>query len=126
MAVAKLAPTGQLKSYAELVTVVPQPLPEMEVAFRPPKMIDGELYFMFSTEEIECTALPFRYSLVLKFLQQRPSLDAISLYSSKMGLSSTPVVSAMQRVRNVFIRMSNEGDFNKALSRESCETVRVS
>lgn len=33
---------GQIQSFAELIYVVPQPLPEIEVPFRPPKIIDGE------------------------------------------------------------------------------------
>ncbi|KAF5446731.1 hypothetical protein F2P56_032334 [Juglans regia] len=122
MAAVEPATVGQPRSYADLVYAAPQPLPEMEVALRPPKVVDGEICFMFSVEEIERTALPFRYSLVLKFLRQRPSLDAIRAFiRQRWGLSSSPVVSAMLRARNVFIRLSNEGDFNKALSRESCE-----
>ncbi|XP_035551036.1 uncharacterized protein LOC109000303 [Juglans regia] len=48
-----------------------------------------------TAKEIEATARPFRFSIVLKFLRQRPSLGSI--------------------------RMSKEEDFNKALSRESYE-----
>ncbi|XP_042964017.1 uncharacterized protein LOC122298309 [Carya illinoinensis] len=110
------------RSFADLVSAVPQPLSEMEVSFRQPKTIDGELVFTFSVDEIEKLAQPFRYSIVLKFLKQRPSLDAVrSFIRNRWGLSSMPVVSAMQRPRHVFVRMANEMDFNKALSRESCE-----
>ncbi|XP_042942631.1 uncharacterized protein LOC122276793 [Carya illinoinensis] len=114
--------TGPYRSFADMVSVVPQPLPEMEVAFRPPKIVDGEIIFHSSAEEIERTASPFRYSMVIKFLHPRPSLDDIRVFiRSRWGLSSMPVVSSMQQPRHVFIRMSNEDDFNKALSRDSCD-----
>lgn len=94
-------------------------MPEIAVPFRQPKIIDGEVCFMFSIEEVERTAEPFRFSMVLKFSRQRPSLDAVRAFiCSRWGL---PVVSAMKRPRHVFVRMSSEGDFNKALSRESCD-----
>ncbi|XP_042979889.1 uncharacterized protein LOC122310071 [Carya illinoinensis] len=64
--------------------------------------------------------------MVVKFLRQRPSLDSIRAFiRSRWGLSSLPVVSAMQRPRNIFIRMSNELDFLKALSRKSCDIEGV-
>ncbi|XP_042958231.1 uncharacterized protein LOC122293850 [Carya illinoinensis] len=110
------------RSFADLISAVPQPLPEMEVPFHQPKTIDGELVFTFSVEEIEKLAQPFLFSIVLKFLRQRPSLDAVRAFiRNRWGLSSMPIVSAMQRPRHVFVRMANEMDFNKALSRESCE-----
>lgn len=68
---------GNHKTFADLVSTVPQPLPEMEVVFRPPKIVDGEIVFHFSAEEIDRTAMPFRYSMVIKFLCKRPSLDDI-------------------------------------------------
>ncbi|XP_042974579.1 uncharacterized protein LOC122306211 [Carya illinoinensis] len=115
-------PAGPHRSFADLVSAVPQPLPEMEVAFRPPKIVDGEIIFHFSAEEIERTATPFQYSMVIKFLRPRPSLDDIRVFiRSRWGLSSMPVVSSMQQPRHVFVRMSNEEDFNKALSRDSCD-----
>ncbi|KAG2411217.1 hypothetical protein I3760_Q020500 [Carya illinoinensis] len=67
-----------IRSFADLVSTVPQPLPVMEVPFRQPKIIDGELVFTFSAKEIDKLAQPFRFSIVLKFLRQRPSLDAVS------------------------------------------------
>ncbi|KAF5474794.1 hypothetical protein F2P56_006658 [Juglans regia] len=104
------------------ISAAPQPLPEVEVVLRPLKIIEWEICFIFSAEETEATARPFRFSIILKFLRQRPSLDSIrSFIRSRWGLSCCPVVSAMQNPRNVFIRMLKEDDFNKALSRESCE-----
>ncbi|XP_035541522.1 uncharacterized protein LOC118344586 [Juglans regia] len=127
MAASGLPPmAAPARSFADLISATPQPLPEMEVSFRQPKIIDGELVFSFSTEEIAKLAQPFRYSIVLKFIRQRPSLDAVrSFIRTRWGLSSMPMVSAMQRPRNVFVRMANEMDFNKALSRESCEVNGV-
>ncbi|XP_042964662.1 uncharacterized protein LOC122298886 [Carya illinoinensis] len=113
---------GPSRSFAELVSSVPQPLPEVVVPFRQPKYIDGEPFFSFSAEEVAKTAEPFRFSMVVKFLRQRPSLDSIHAFiRNRWGLSSLPVVSAMQRPRNIFIRMSSESDLHKALSRESCD-----
>ncbi|XP_042962358.1 uncharacterized protein LOC122296621 [Carya illinoinensis] len=117
---------GLPRSFADLVSIVPQPLPEVTVPFRQPKYVDGEVFFSFSSEELVKTAEPFRFSMVVKFLRQRPSLDSIRAFiRSHWGLSSLPVVSAMQRPRNIFIRMSNELDFLKALSRESCDIEGV-
>ncbi|XP_035549697.1 uncharacterized protein LOC118349401 [Juglans regia] len=109
-------------SFADLVSAVPQPIPEMVLAPRIPKVLDGEVYFQFTKEEIARSAEPFRYSVVLKFLKNRPSLDTVRAFiHNRWGLTATPVVSAMRRPRNVFVRMSNDVDFTKALSREVCE-----
>lgn len=113
---------GHPQSFSDLAVAVPQLLPEMEVPFCYPKTIHGKIYFSFTVEELEKTAEPFRYSLVLKFLWQRPSLDAIRAFiRCCWRLSNLPIVSAMQRPRHVFVRLSNESDFNKSLSHESCD-----
>lgn len=68
------------------------------------------------------SAAPFRYSLVLKFLRQRPTLDAIRLFiRNRWGLVGTMVVSSMSKNRNVFVRLTSEDDSNKAFSRETSE-----
>ncbi|XP_042978785.1 uncharacterized protein LOC122309374 [Carya illinoinensis] len=109
-------------SFADLVAAVPQPIPEMVLAPRIPKLVDGEVFFQFTKEEIARSTKLCRFSVVLKFLKQRPSLDAVrSFIHSRWGLSSTPVVSFMWCPRNVFVRMMSEADFTKALSREVCE-----
>ncbi|KAF5462891.1 hypothetical protein F2P56_018859 [Juglans regia] len=109
-------------SFANLVAAVPQPIPEMVLPSRPPKMVDSEVYFQFTKEEIERSAEPFHYSVVLKFLKQRPSLDVVRAFiHNRWGLSAIPVVSSMRHPRNVFVRMANEADFTKALSRDVCE-----
>ncbi|XP_041017040.1 uncharacterized protein LOC121259500 [Juglans microcarpa x Juglans regia] len=118
---------GPPRSYTDLFSTAPQPLPEVVVPFRQPKYMEGEeVFFSFSSEEILKTSEPFRFSMVVKFLRQRPSLDCICAFiRSRWGLSSMPVVSAMQRPRNIFIRMTNETDLHKALSRESCNIEGV-
>ncbi|GLT53316.1 hypothetical protein SLA2020_265970 [Shorea laevis] len=110
------------RSFAEMVSATPQPIPEVRVPFRNPKVVDGEICVQFSTEEIERSAAPFRYAMVMKFLKQRPSLDQIrGFINGRWGLVSPPVVSAMRKPRNVFVRFSLEADFIKAMSRESSE-----
>ncbi|KAF5468915.1 hypothetical protein F2P56_013023 [Juglans regia] len=109
-------------SFADLVAAIPQPIPEMTHAPRPLKMVEGEVYFQFTKEEITRSAEPFRYSVVLKFLKNRPSLDAVRAFiHSRWGLTAIPVVSSMRRPRNVFVCMANEVDFTQALSQEVCE-----
>ncbi|KAG2665071.1 hypothetical protein I3760_16G112800 [Carya illinoinensis] len=114
------------RSFAELVSAAPQPFPDVQLPPRVHKTIDGEVYFLFSKEEMLKSAEPFRFSLVLKFLRQRPLLDAIRLFiKSRWGLSGMAVVSAMRRPRNVFVRLTTEEDFNKAFSREACDVNGV-
>jgi hypothetical protein len=92
------------------------------VPFRNPKVVDGEICVQFTKEEIERSAAPFRFAMVMKFLKQRPSLDQIRVFiNGRWGLASQPVVSAMRKPRNVFVRFSLEADFIKAMSRESSE-----
>ncbi|KAF5462710.1 hypothetical protein F2P56_018696 [Juglans regia] len=107
--------------FVDLVSMVPQPLPELSVSQGAPKTKDGELLFQFSKEEIFHSIEPFRFSIVLKFLQNCPSLDAIrTLIRNRWNLEGTPVVSTMRRPRNVFIGMASEEDCMKALSQEAC------
>ncbi|KAG2679826.1 hypothetical protein I3760_11G069500 [Carya illinoinensis] len=110
------------KSFVELVSATPQPIPDVQLPPRVHKTMDGEVYFLFSKEEMLKSAEPFRFSLVLKFLRQRPSLDAIRIFiKNRWGLSGMAVVSIMRRPRNVFVRLTSEDDFNKAFSREACD-----
>lgn len=109
-------------SFADPVASVPQPILEIVMPHRFSKVLDGKVYFQFSREGITKSAEPFRYSVVLKFLKQWPSLDAVGSFIHKSwGLSSTLVISSIRRPRNVFTRMMNEADFTKALSRDVCE-----
>lgn len=70
-------PTAAVRggTFADMVQDSPQPIPEVVVPFRAPKLVYGDLCVVFSKEEIENSIAPFRFSLVLKFLRQHPSLD---------------------------------------------------
>ncbi|XP_042983245.1 uncharacterized protein LOC122312650 [Carya illinoinensis] len=119
-------PAGKARTFADLVSAVPQPLPEVHLPMRPPKIIDGQVCFMFSKEEMAASAAPFRFSLVLKFLRQRPSLDAIRMFiRNRWGLGGNAVVSSMGKNKHVFVRLTSEEDFNKAFSRETSEVNGV-
>ncbi|KAF5442561.1 hypothetical protein F2P56_035205 [Juglans regia] len=109
------------RSFADMVANAPQPIPVVEIPLRPLKVLDGEI-FSFSKDEITKSAEPFIFSLVLKFLRNRPSLDDIrSCIRRRWGLVDQPVVSSMAASRSMFVRFANEGDFKMAISRESCE-----
>ncbi|KAF5458486.1 hypothetical protein F2P56_022510 [Juglans regia] len=120
-------PATKARSFVDLVMTVPQPIPEVNLPMRSPNMIEGQVCFMFSKEEMVLSAEPFRYSLVLKFLKQRHSLDAIRMFIRvRWGLMGNAVVSSMSKNHNVFIRLTSEEDFNKAFSREASEINGVS
>ncbi|XP_041009466.1 uncharacterized protein LOC121253531 [Juglans microcarpa x Juglans regia] len=82
------------RSFANLLSASPHPIPDVLLPSRALKSIDGEVYFLFSKEEI---------------------------MKSAWGLSGIAVVSAMRKLRNAFVRLMSEEDFNKALSREVCD-----
>lgn len=67
----------RLQTFAYMVAQSPQPLPMVDVPLRPAKVIASEHCVLFSKEEIDQFAVPFKFSMVLKFLQQRPTLDVI-------------------------------------------------
>jgi hypothetical protein len=50
------------------------------VPFRSPQVVDGEVCVQFSKDEIERSAAPFWFAMVMKFLKQRPSLDRICAF----------------------------------------------
>jgi hypothetical protein len=103
---------GRTRSFAELVSVSPQPIPEVVIPFRSHQIVDGEVCVQFSKDEIERSAAPFWFAMVMKFLNQRPSLDRIRAFiNGRWGLVSQPVVSAMWKARNVFVRFALEADF---------------
>lgn len=90
------ASMGRRRSFVDMVNQTPQPIPEVEIPLRPLKTFDGVPYVSFSKEEIERSSKPFKFSLMMKFLRQRPSLDTIRVFiRSRWGLDSQPVVSAM-------------------------------
>lgn len=77
---------------------------------------------MFSKDEVDRSAIPFQYSLVLKFLLQRPSLDSIrSFICARWGMSKQPIVSSMNKPRNIFVCLTLEDDFVKAFDHENSE-----
>lgn len=113
---------GGRRLYVGLVSTMLKPVPNLSVLLHALKTIDGELYFQFSKEEISCLEESFKFSIVLKFLKQRPSLDAIRAFiRSWWGLEGTPMVFAMRCPCNVFIHISSKANFFKALSREACD-----
>lgn len=58
-----------------MISIKPQPIPEVVVLFRLPKFVDGEFCVQFSKEEIEISMVPFRFAMVMKLLRQGPSFD---------------------------------------------------
>lgn len=117
---------GRPHSFADLVSQTPQAIPEVAFQFRHPKVVDGEVFVQFSKEELEKSAKPFRFAIVMKFLHQRPSLDRIrSFIHGRWGLMAQQVVSTMRRPSHVFVRSSNEEDFLKAMTRGSCDNDGV-
>lgn len=121
-----LALAGRPRSFANLVSQTPQASPEVVVLFRHLQIMDGEVFLQFSKEELHKTTEPFKFSIIMKFLWQRPSLDRIrGFIHRRWGQTCQLVVSAMWRPPHVFVRFSNEEDFLKAMSRESCDVVGV-
>lgn len=115
------------RSFAVVAAQMAQPLLEISVPFRAPKIINCVVCVLFSKEEIEESAKPFQYALVLKFLRQSPSLDVIrSFIKSKWGLNSQPIVSGMKKTRNVFMRITNEDDFKKAMQERFSMWIEIS
>lgn len=79
-----------------------------------PKSIKREVYVYFSAEEIDRLTALFKFSVVLKLLHQRPSLDAIrSFIRCCWGIGFQPIVSSMHMPRHIFTRLTNEEIFSK-------------
>ncbi|XP_042964729.1 uncharacterized protein LOC122298952 [Carya illinoinensis] len=117
-----LPASSRPRTFADMVSQTPIPLPEVVVPVRAPKVLDGDTYIWFSQDELDRSAQPFRYSLVLKFIRQRPSLDTIRAFiRTRWGLNAQPVVSSMKSPRHVFLRFAKEDDYHKAYAREACE-----
>lgn len=112
----------RIRSFADMVLESPQPILEVVVLFCSHKTVDGTVCVVFSNDELDRSAIPFQYSLVLKFLRQRPSLDSIR---SRWGLVNQPIVSSMRRSWNVVVHLSLEGDFVKAFACENYEIAGV-
>lgn len=56
------------KSLADIVINRPQPLSRIDLPIIEPRFNDGEIFFLFSKAEINKSAEPFCFSMVLKFL----------------------------------------------------------
>lgn len=81
----------------------------------------------FPEKKLSILVASFRFSMVMKFLGQRPSLDRIHIFiSGRWGLFAQPVILAMRKPRNVFFWFSFEEDFFKAMSHESSDIDGVS
>lgn len=79
------------------------------------------MFFLFSKAEINQSAEPFRFSVVLKFLRRRPSLDHIRAFiKNRWGLKSVLVIGQLQNLRNVLVRMAEE-DFISVMARGNSE-----
>ncbi|XP_040994284.1 uncharacterized protein LOC121240822 [Juglans microcarpa x Juglans regia] len=66
---------------------------DVNIPLRQPKHVEGEVFVQFTKEELDRSAVPFRFSLVLKFLRQRPSLDRIREANELKDGSTKGVVS---------------------------------
>lgn len=110
------------RGFADVVMDRPQILPEVEIAFREAKFAAGEMFFLFSRAEINKSAKPFRFSVVLKFLQRRPSRDHVRRFiKSRWGLRAMPVVGQLKNPQNILVRFTNEDDFFSVISRGNSE-----
>lgn len=91
-------PAAIHRTFAELLSSVAQPIPNVHIPVKAPKTMDGEVCVLLSKEEIQKSVELFRYLMVLKFLRQRPSLDTIRLFiNNRWGLSGMAVFSAMRK-----------------------------
>lgn len=53
-----------------------QPL-KFKIPNRKPEFLIGDLGFIFSEVELECTSKGLKFALILKFLSRRPSIDVL-------------------------------------------------
>ncbi|XP_042951450.1 uncharacterized protein LOC122287689 [Carya illinoinensis] len=84
------------------------------------------MYFVFSKAEVQSSAEPFRFSVVLKFLRRRPSLDQIrSFIQNRWGLRAVPVIGQLRNPRNVLVRLVMEEDFISVMARGNSEVLGV-
>lgn len=59
---------GRTRTFADMVAQSPQPLPVVDVPLRHAKVNEGEHCVIFCKEEIDRFVVPFKFSMVLKFL----------------------------------------------------------
>lgn len=83
-----------------------------------PVDVDGQSGFVFTEAEMARADEDFCFTLVLKFLQSRPSIDVIRLAVVKTwGLLEIPTISFMD-AHHVFIKLNFERDFVHEWARE--------
>lgn len=70
------------------------------------------MLFVFSKVEVQLLSKPFCFSIVLKFLCRRPSLDHIQGFiNNRWGLKAIPIIGQLSNPCNVLVRMAKEEDF---------------
>lgn len=108
--------------FMDVVAAKPQFLPGVDLPLCEPRFQDGTMFFLFSKIEIQQSAEPFRFSVVLKFLRRRPSLDHIcDFIKNRWALKSIPVIGQLQNPRNVLVQMAKEEDFISVTTRGNSE-----
>lgn len=55
------------RTFAESLLQTPQAIPEVSIPFWQPKYVDGEFFVHFTQEEVDRSAVPFRFPMVLNF-----------------------------------------------------------
>ncbi|KAF5465152.1 hypothetical protein F2P56_015183 [Juglans regia] len=111
--------TAGRPTFADIIVESQKPLPEVVIPMRRRGFKDGEMFFHFSPEELELSASPFRFAVVLKFFQKHPSLDRIRKFIKlRWGLTVQPVMGRMRKLACVMVHLTNEEDFCTAMARE--------
>nr|XP_027067822.1 uncharacterized protein LOC113693489 [Coffea arabica] len=76
----------------------------------------GEPAMLFSKEDLDVLASPYRFALVGKFSRGRPKLEEIRKFFSTLDLREKTTVGLMDS-RHVVIHMGNEADFLRVWAR---------
>lgn len=113
---------GSGRGFVDAMMDWPQVLPMVEIPFREPKFSDGEMFFPFSRTKIKQSAKSFRFSIVLKFLSRRPSLDHVrGFIKTCWGLRVLSIVGQLKNPRNILVWLSNEENFIAVMTRGNSE-----
>ncbi|XP_071923206.1 uncharacterized protein [Coffea arabica] len=76
----------------------------------------GEAAVIFSKEEADKLAVPFRWALVGKFSHGRPSLESVRKFFSTLNLKDTISIGLLD-YRHILLKCSAEADFNRIWTR---------
>lgn len=91
---------------------------KFQLPLRKPKPINGDLGFVFSDVEMDRVAEDLKFTLILKFLSSRPSIDVLQCQIIKTwGFSEVPMISFMDDF-HVLLHLANEKDYLHAWARE--------